>query len=328
MKKLKILCLLDSLTYTGLKMENNIILFPMLRNIILNKFFNPDLILVESAWFGYRNIWKHKLVNFPDKKADLKIIVKMLEWANEKKIPVIFWNKEDPIHFEKFQECANLFEYVATTDSNCIEKYSAAKGSFYLPFAYQPRIHNFKITDINNRSRNGIFMGSYLTNNHPNRKAWQDSYFPIFSKYGLDIYDRNSKLKNKNYQFPSYDNVRIFDAVEYKETGKVMRNYLYSINVNSITNSPTMFSRRILESIASGCIVFSNKSEAIDNLFPDCCLQIENKDQLEFHLENIRNGNTSEYNEMRKHAYDLIEKKYSYENWIKIISDEMGLKIN
>lgn len=326
MKKLKILCLLDNLTYQGLKFEENISLFPMLRNIYLNKIFKPDLILVESAWFGYMDIWKHKLVNFPNKFSDLEILKIMLEWANKNKIPVLFWNKEDPIHFDKFKQCADLFNFVATTDFNCIPKYTNSIKTFYLPFAYQPKIHFFNFKEDDKRVKKGIFMGSYLTNNHPMRKKWQDTFFPIFSKYGLDIYDRNSKLNNKNYLFPDYNNSKLFSNVSYRKTGTIMRKYFYSINVNSVTDSPTMFSRRILESIASGCLTFSNKSNALDNLFQDCCIQIDNKDILEYHLDNIKNNNIDNYNKIKEYAYYTISKEYSYEIWVKKILNEINIK--
>lgn len=324
MKKLKILGLLDELTYSGLKLEENIVLLPLLKNMFWNKLNKPDLILVESAWFGYHNHWKHNLVNFPDKKSKLDDLIIILEWANTKGIPCIFWNKEDPIHYDKFIECAELFTLVATTDSDCLIKYPQQNYPFYLPFAYQPKIHYNSHLPLKEKINRGIFMGSYLKNNHPERKKWQDTFFPLFSEHGLDIYDRNSHLKNRNYAFPDLNNTNIFNSVTYKETGKIMRNYLFSINVNTITNSPTMFSRRLLESIASGCITFSNNSKAIDNLFKDSCIQIDSINMLDNHLYNIKNLNLKSYTDQVNYAQNHIYENYRYYVWFKKILQQIN----
>ncbi|MFP3454528.1 DUF3880 domain-containing protein, partial [Bacillus sp. SIMBA_154] len=66
-------------------------------------------------------------------------------WCRDHKIPTIFWNKEDPVHFETFLTTAKLFDFVFTTDIDCIHRYKAALGHdrvYLLPFAAQPLVNN------------------------------------------------------------------------------------------------------------------------------------------------------------------------------------------
>lgn len=326
---MKILLLSDSLTYTGLSLED-VSVFPLLPYPAIykfNPFYHPDVIIVESAWFGYRDLWHHKLVNFSDKKNKLNELLHILEWAKTKKIPCVFWNKEDPIHFDKFLECAQYFDLIATTDNDCVDKYKNQLGRagnvIYLPFAIQPKIHFYKDKSMFNRMERGVFMGSYLRNTHIDRKKWQDMVFPICAKHGLDIYDRNSNLKKKNYAFPKYDEVRYFSSVPYLKTGEVLRNYRYSINVNTITESSSMFSRRLLESLACGNIVITNPSKAVDNIFKDFVVTINNEDELNLNLERILYGDLSFYKKRIEEAQFLIMEKFTYQKWLSSIFDAL-----
>jgi hypothetical protein len=99
----------------------------------------PELLFIESAWRGKDELWGNKVGHT---SSELQGIV---EWCRRRKIPTVFWNKEDPVHFETFLNTARLFDYVFTTDIDCIHRYKAALGHervFLLPFACQPKIHN------------------------------------------------------------------------------------------------------------------------------------------------------------------------------------------
>ncbi len=90
----------------------------------------PHVLLVESAWQGNQGAWQYKVgaysypgsVGLPDLNA-------LVEWCRSHSIPTVFWNKEDPIHFEKFKEAASLFDVVFTTDvtwSSATERFPVA----------------------------------------------------------------------------------------------------------------------------------------------------------------------------------------------------------
>ena len=109
----------------------------------------PHLLLVESAWQGNQGAWQYKVgaYSYPG-SVGLPDLTALIEWCRARSIPTVFWNKEDPIHFEKFKEAASLFDVVLTTDSNVVERYRALPGGNsdrvvdVLPFAAQLALHN------------------------------------------------------------------------------------------------------------------------------------------------------------------------------------------
>jgi len=59
--------------------------------------------------------------------------------------------------------------------------------------------------------------------------------------------------------------------VSNRETAAIYKRHLLSINVNSVTDSETMVSRRLLEILACGGIVVTNPSKAVEREFADFC---------------------------------------------------------
>jgi SAM-dependent methyltransferase len=106
----------------------------------------PDLLLVESAWNGNGGEWQYRIAQYPrEDLAGLPALRALLAGCRERGIPTAFWNKEDPVHFDRFAEAASLFDHVFTTDARCVERYRGLPGERTvapLPFAAQPRIHN------------------------------------------------------------------------------------------------------------------------------------------------------------------------------------------
>lgn len=101
--------------------------------------FQPEVLFIESAWRGKDELWGSKVGHC---SQELQSIV---AWCRDRHIPTMFWNKEDPVHFETFLTTAQLFDFVFTTDMDCIHRYKAALGHehvYFLPFACQPAVHN------------------------------------------------------------------------------------------------------------------------------------------------------------------------------------------
>jgi len=78
----------------------------------------PDLLLVESAWYGNGGKWQYLVGTYPGSTRDK--LREMIAGFRNAGIPTAFWNKEDPPHFNQFIEAAALFDFVFTTDENCI----------------------------------------------------------------------------------------------------------------------------------------------------------------------------------------------------------------
>ena len=68
-------------------------------------------------------------------------------WPASSGCPSVFWNKEDPVHFDRFVATASLCDHVFTTDGNRVLPYLEAgvgtvRTASSLPFYAQPKIHN------------------------------------------------------------------------------------------------------------------------------------------------------------------------------------------
>ena len=101
-----------------------------------------DLLFVESAWHGNHDAWQFHLTG---PSAPTAAVVGLVNWCRAHGIPTVFWNKEDPAHYDDFLAAARLFDHVYTTDSTCIERYEMDLGHErvdVLPFAAQQSIHN------------------------------------------------------------------------------------------------------------------------------------------------------------------------------------------
>src|SRR5699024_11013219 len=80
----------------------------------------------------------------PEEHQDIR---DLLAYCRENGITTAFWNKEDPIHFQRFEATAALVDHVFTTDGGIIGKYldtpgTTARTVSSMPFYAQPAIHN------------------------------------------------------------------------------------------------------------------------------------------------------------------------------------------
>ncbi|WP_156802479.1 glycosyltransferase [Corynebacterium lubricantis] len=224
-----------------------------------------DLVFVESAWEGNGGDW-HRGVGYYS-ESEIDDLSQLLDLLEERGIPSIFWNKEDPVHFKRFSPTAIKFDHIFTTDANMIPKYRALKGGRVktvasLPFFAQPLIHN--PIARRNEFRNSIsHAGTYYGDRYKERSSDLLRLLSIAEEFGLDIYDRQASVENSPYHFPEHFQKYVRGALPYRDVVDSYRNHIAHLNVNSVTNSPTMFSRRIVEIPASGGVVLSAEGRGI-----------------------------------------------------------------
>jgi len=239
-----------------------------------------DLVLVESAWHGNGDAWQYRVAKYPS--APGNELSELLRWARRTGVPTVFWNKEDPPNFDRFIDRAAEFDYIFTTDENCIERYRRhVPASTYvgiLPFAAQPRIHNPRLDQprINATS----FAGTYYADDFEPRRRAMDMLLRVAARYGLDIFDRMHDVTGKDkdrFAFPTDLQPYIRGSLAYEEMVKAYRRYRVGLNVNSVSDSPTMFSRRVFELLACGTPVMSTESRGIDHLFDGLVLTVESE---------------------------------------------------
>lgn len=264
LKALKVACIMDEFTYGSYKQECNLLqLTPSgWRDEITA--FNPELVLIESAWRGKDELWGNKVGHQSQEVREL------LGWAHDNGIPTAFWNKEDPVHFETFLNTARLFDHVFTTDIDCIHRYKAALGHervYLLPFAAQPEINN--PIEKFERKDAFCFAGAYYVR-YPDRTRDLGNFVSELSSHRpVEIYDRNFGKDDPNYQFPEEYKPYIVGNLPYDQIDKAYKGYRFAINLNSIKQSQTMFARRVYELLASGTITVSNFSRGVRLMFGD-----------------------------------------------------------
>lgn len=294
----------------------------------LFKMFKPNFILVESLWRGYKDSWRYKVANYPDYPERNNVeLRKLLEMADRYNIPAVFWNKEDGAHFNRFIDSASLFKYVLTVDSNCVERYQAILGNKVkvgmLPFAVQPKFH-YPATSPP-PYRKSLFIGSYSKHVHNARQKWQDMAFSAASPFGLDIIDRNSDRKSDVYRYPDLPNTNVYPAVAHNKTGDMYRQYSHALNVNTVTDSPSMFSRRLIEIMACGRLAITNPSLAVSTRFEGMCEVVDSKEQADELFAQLSKGYTKHQEEMMRYASAHVLENYNYDQWLQHIIDFLEL---
>jgi spore maturation protein CgeB len=326
--KLTLACILDVFTKSCFQPEFNMISpGPQNWKNSLDT-YSLDALFVESAWHGNNDTWLYKVGKYNENNLDT--IKELISACNLKKIPTIFWNKEDPVHFDKFIDSAQRFDYIFTTDANCIPKYlehTNHKHVYALPFAAQPKIHN----PILEQARNKMvcFAGTYHTARYAERKADMDIILKPALSYGLDIYDRMYGIGGKaadNYKFPDIYQSSIGGKLEYEEMVKAYRKYKVFLNVNSVRNSPTMFARRVFELLACGTPVISTYSKGIINLLGENTVFItESEEDTTKYLENLLNNETFWWTHSL-HGIRKVLENHTYHHRAKEIFDFVGIE--
>lgn len=288
----------------------------------------PDLMLVESAWNGNDGAWQYRIGTYSGvSRADL---FELLDYCKSKDIPTVFWNKEDPPHFDKFIEAASRFDYVFTTDENCIPKYRQRCGHervYALPFAAQPSIHNPVLCE--DRDKNICFAGTYYASRFPERKKQMDILFAASEGLGLDIYDRmygNTSPGYQDYLFPEPLRKYILGRLEYDDMVKAYRRYKVFLNVNSVTDSGTMFSRRVFELLACGTPVVTTPSKGIKAFFGSLVPEITSIEEGHEILKSILEDNTK-LRRIGAEGVRCVHSKHTYRHRLQTISEIVGLNL-
>lgn len=255
---------------------------------IVYDYLNPEFLLFESAWNGNSASWRHMLAG---PRAPKESVVRALDAAKAADTPTVFWNKEDPPHFEDFVETARLFDFIFTTESAKIDEYKRAAGHdrvALLRFAAAPQIHN-PARGEGYRSGEVAFAGQYFAHKFPERRAQMDYLFPAASRFDFSIYSRVLG-GSADYQFPRDYADRIVGSLPYSEMVGAYKKHKVFLNVNSVPDSESMCARRVFELASAKTLVVSAPTPAISAVYSaDEVLQVRDQraaiEALESHLE-------------------------------------------
>ncbi|WP_447985810.1 methyltransferase domain-containing protein [Nitrospira sp. Nam74] len=304
--KLSIACIMDEFTFSSFQPEARLHQLTPANWRAELETANPDLLFIESAWRGKDELWGNKVGHT---SAELQGIV---EWCGAKKIPTVFWCKEDPIHFETFLNTAKLFNHVFTTDIDCIHRYKGALGHdrvYLLPFACQPAMNN--PIETYQRKDAFCFAGAYYVR-YPERTRDLGNFvmeLPAFRP--LEIYDRNYGKNDANYQFPEEYRPYIVGTLPFDQIDKAYKGYKYAINLNSIKQSQSMFARRVFELLGSNTITISNFSRGLRLLFGDLVITSDSGHEIVRRLNKVA-SNEEHSRKLRLAALRKVMQEHTY----------------
>lgn len=246
----------------------------------------PDFVFMESAWRGHRGIWRGQMARKEGPTEQLRTMMRSFRDAG---IPVVFWNKEDPPNYDYFIETAKEADLVFTTAEELIPTYKTTLGHdrvWLLPFAIQPLIHH--PNNSGDLLGEVSFAGTYYAHKHPERKNQIDTIIGGATGFDLDIYPR--KASGPQYRWPKEYQRFLRPSLPYRQLLEVQKRYKVVLNVNSVTDSPSMCSRRVFELAASGVPIVSGRSEAITRFFHGLIFQTEDTEELKGVLQLTRKG--------------------------------------
>lgn len=263
-----------------------------------------DFVIFATSWRGIDNSWDGSAHPNNEKRQEM---IELVEKYNNKGIPTIFYSKEDPVNYHLFKSLAEHCQHIFTTAVEMVKDYKTYTGNdnvHVLQFGVNPLIHN----PVGTRSASAeefkdevLFAGSWLTK-YPVRMSETKKLFDaiVREKAPFTVIDRNLNLGNPRYQFPSKYLSKMAPPVPHDELMNLHKLIRWSINMNSVKYSETMFANRVYELQAFGNILLSNYNTGINNLFPNVRLvhsdddfkviyNTKEKDLLELQAKGIRN---------------------------------------
>jgi predicted nucleic acid-binding Zn-ribbon protein len=290
----------------------------------------PHLLLVESAWQGNNGSWQYMVASYthPD-YIGLPNLRALIAACRERDIPTVFWNKEDPVHFERFKEAAALFDYVFTSDSNCIDRYAALEREgtgpiAALQFAAQPRIHN-PIGAPGERNPSPVFAGAYYRDRHIDRQTSLQMLLDAAMPFGLQIYDRRFGHEDKAFGFPERFQDRVKGALPYDEMIEAYKAHRSFLNVNSVHDSPTMFSRRVFELLACGTAVVSTESIGVEQTLGEVVSVVETSDEATRALTKLQDD--PYWRELTQNGRRKVIGEHTYRDRLAEVASALGFNV-
>ncbi|MDP5189001.1 glycosyltransferase [Rheinheimera baltica] len=250
-----------------------------------------DALLVESAWNGNSGQWHRMIGHYDDTSS--AALRDMLTFCRAHQIPSLFWNKEDPVHFDRFAANAVFFDHVFSSDADCLHRYLnlSARGISTvssMAFFASPALHNPLPASLAWQDT-VAYGGSYYGERYAKRTAALLPLLQAASERGLTLYDRQHDNPASPYRFPDNLASHVQGGLSYPQMVQAYKAHPVHINVNSVADSPTMFSRRVMEIAASGTPVLSASGQAMQAYAGKGVFFADNNTQATAALQTLQN---------------------------------------
>lgn len=243
-----------------------------------------DLLIYVSCWRGmYNNDWYGDELHGE--------IPGVIRYANDRNITTIFQTIEDPTNYERYLPIAKECDYIFTTDKDCIPKYKVDTGNcnvFLLEYGVNPAFHNpigmrkkYEESMQSKYDRSSVFFAGSWMDRYKNRCRDITLIFNgvLDSGTNLVVADRNVEVKLPGYKFPKRFRPFVIPAIDHTALQKVHKLFDFNVNINTVQDSSTMCAMRVYELQALGCLMLSNYSLAVSEIFPGLFM-INNREEV------------------------------------------------
>ncbi|MGW9005116.1 glycosyltransferase [Brevibacterium casei] len=289
-----------------------------------------DAVFIESAWEGNDGEWFRGVGHYGEE--EFAALERLLHGAGDRGIPRIFWNKEDPVHIRRFLPTAVHFDHVFTTDASLLSEYLAAGESTVrtasaLPFYAELSLHNPVQTPASLGAPTAMYAGTYYGDRYAARSKELAAMLRAAVPHGLTIYDRQYGKADTPYHFPQEFAPQVRGSLPYSEVLNAYRSHIVNLNVNSVTDSPTMYSRRVVEIAASGGVVLSGPGRGVVETFGGA---IPSSRDPHFHRALLRAWNTDPLERFDEAWFQLrtVARAHSTETALAIMLRTAGIGVD
>src|SRR5690625_935572 len=238
------------------------------------QFGDLDVLLLVSTWRGVDgSAWQGVTSRNSDKRAVL--FDALLPFYRDRGIPIVFYSKEDPPNYIHFLPFAQQADYIFTSAAEVVPKYEQdcpdAKSIEVLPFGINPKHHSPIGSQRGSLHKVVPFAGSWFNDKYKDRSRWGIGILDAVmasQNYELVVFDRNSELQLPRYRFPDRFAHAITPAIAHQQLLDIQRLVDIGINLNSVSDSASMFANRAIELRAQGTFVLSNYNVGLNSRYP------------------------------------------------------------
>lgn len=229
---------------------------------------SSDVLIIASTWRGRFEDWHGTSTSGGLVRSQI------IPAFRSRGVPVIFYSKEDPPNYALFRSLAAEADVVFTSAEEMIESYRRdCPGIGHveaLTFGVNPFLHT-PVGSRRVRRPEVLFAGSWLSHKYPARRTAARKLFEGVVDAGRDllILDRNHQLGDPKYHYPQQYLDHVGPGLDHRTLMKVQRIVDVQLNINSVTNSVSMYANRVVELQAMGAFVLSNYSLAVNDLYPE-----------------------------------------------------------
>lgn len=269
-----------------------------------------DLVIYTTCWKGINNEeWRG--VKF--REAPKQALDSILSYAKANNIKTVFQTIEDPSNFDYFLPVAKKFEYVLTTDTDCIERYKKELGHenvFFGEYGVNPQFNN--PIGCRREIRNAAFFAGSYPKRYKERCDDMETIFDSIINSGgeLLIADRNFGADSEDLLYPQRFIPSVLPPVGHAILQKLHKLFRYNLNFNSIKQSPTMCAMRVYELQAQGNGIISNYANSVFNKFPSIRI-IPHKQNMSSDFS--RDESWEEYETNMGNVRTILNEKTSYQ---------------